>query len=324
VAVVATATVVSDQAIASPPGQNGRIVFRRYFNDAHSWGAIFSVRADGTGEHQITHPGRRVLDTNPDVSPNGRWIVYGRTWYNRSRTTSGDARGAFFRIRMNGTDRESLTGNTCRAADDCVRDGDPNWSPGGGRIAFNRTFRSETRPWEIDLFMMRADGTHLRQITSPGAGFEDYDPSWSPDGSRLVFFRWDPVREKHALFTVNPDGSDLGRLTSWHLNPAQGVDWSPNGRWLLFSSQPEGQTWNLRMLRPNGTGLHLVTKAKAAEWYRPCFSPDGTRIVSARSLGVGADGNADVYVMHLDGSNKRNITRTDEWDSAPDWGPRKT
>jgi TolB protein len=298
--------------------ENGRIVFRRYYNVHHNRGAIFSIRPDGTGERQITHPGRKVLDNNPDVSPNGRWIVFHRTWHGR-----GDDPGAVFRIRKDGTHAENLTDDSCRRRDDCLADRDPSYSPGGGRIAFGRVFHSETRDFEIDLFVMHANGTHRRQITSPGPFFEDYDPSWSPDGSRLVFFRWDPNRGSHALFTVEPDGSDLTRITSWHLDPAQGVDWSPNGRWILFSAKPEGQSGNLRMIRPNGTGLRLITGATKADWLKPCFSPDGTRIASARSLGAGADGNPDIYVMRLDGSHQRNITRTEEWDSAADWGRRE-
>jgi TolB protein len=324
VALVATATSVSDQAIATPPGQNGRIVFRRYLNAAWTRGALFSVRDNGIGERRITHPGPKVLDNDPDVSPSGRWIVYAKRWQRR-RTSSGDPRGALFRIRVNGTHRKNLTGETCLPEDDCLRDFVPNWSPDGRHIAFSRVFRSETREWEIDLFVMRADGTHLRQITAPGPLWEDYDPEWAPDGKRLVFFRADLNRDESAnsaLFMVHPDGTHLRQLTTYSLNPAQGQDWSPNGRWIAFSAWPAGQTYNLRMIHPNGTGLHRITNATNADWLRPCFSPDGTRIVSARSSGVG--GEADVYVMHLDGSHKRNITRSESWDSAPDWGPRKT
>jgi TolB protein len=323
VAPVAMAMLIGVQADATPPGQNGRIAYRRFYNVHQNRGAIFSIRANGTGELQITHPGRKVSDTTPDVSPSGRWMLYARTWHRR-HTASGDAIGAVFRIRMDGKHRENLTGNSCRPTDDCVREGDPNWSPGGGRIAFNRTFHSQARPWEVDLFIMRADGTHRRQVTAGGPGFEDYDPEWSPDGTRLVFYRSDPNRRLDALYTVNSDGSDLRRLTRWHLNVGYGVDWSPDGRWILFSAGPEGQRYNLRMIHPNGTGLHTITRATNADWLGSCFSPDGTRIVAGRTSGRGAAGNADVYVLHLDGSNKWNITRTEEWDSAPDWGSRKT
>ena len=321
VSIIASVFLVGPTAHATTPGENGRIVFRRYFDVAHHWGALFSIEPDGTDERQITHPKQNVLDDYPDVSPNGRWIVYARRWQLR-RTAYGDPRGALFRIRMNGTDRESLTGTTCRPEDDCVRDLNPNWSPDGRRIAFSRVFRSETREWEIDLFVMRSDGTHLHQITTPGPLFEDYAPEWSPDGTRLVFFRWNPDRGLHALFTVDPDGSNLERLTSWRLNPAQGDDWSPDGRWIVFGAAPEGQTFNLRMIHPNGTGLRRLTFSSEKDWLGSSFSPDGHWIVAGRTGGVGEDGNADLFVMLLDGSQRLNITGTDLWDSAPDWGPR--
>jgi Tol biopolymer transport system component len=297
---------VTTTAKATAPGKNGRIVFRRYFNDRMTWGALLSVNADRTRERQITHPRPQVLDNDPDVSPDGRWIVYAKRWQRR-RTSSGDPRGALFRIRMNGTHRENVTGATCRPRDDCVRDFVPSWSPDGRRIAFSRVFHSEDREWEIDLFVMRADGTQRRQITAPGAGWEDFAPQWSPDGTRLVFFRADPDRDEStnsALFTVRVNGSHLERLTTWHLNAAQGQDWSPNGRWIVFSAWPASQTYNLRMIHPNGTGLRKITHSRDVNWLRPCYSPDGRRIVAGRDGGAGAEGNADLYVMRLDGSHR--------------------
>jgi Tol biopolymer transport system component len=310
-------------ARATPSGESGRIVFRRYFNEALTWGALFSINPDGTRERQITHPRRKVLDNQPDVSADGRWIVYAKTWQRR-RTPFGDPRGALFRIRLNGTHRETLTGTTCLPEADCVRDINPNWSPDGRWIAFSRVFRSETRDWEIDLFVMRSNGSHLHQITAPGPLFEDYAPEWSSDGTRLVFFRWDPDRELHALFTVNPDGSHERRLTSWHLNPSQSDDWSPTDRWILFSAAPDGQPLNVRMIHPNGAGLRRITHSTDVGWLGSSFSPDGSRIVAAREGGVGPDGLPDLFVMHIDGSSRQRITGSRLWDSAPDWGPRPT
>jgi hypothetical protein len=43
-------------ALATVPGKNGRIAFRRYFNSDHTKGAIFTINADGSGERRVTHP----------------------------------------------------------------------------------------------------------------------------------------------------------------------------------------------------------------------------------------------------------------------------
>jgi hypothetical protein len=61
-------------------GKNGRIAFRRFLTAGQAWEALFTINPDGTGERQITHPHRKVLDYDPDVSPDGRWLVYAKKW----------------------------------------------------------------------------------------------------------------------------------------------------------------------------------------------------------------------------------------------------
>src|SRR6188472_4060456 len=63
---------------ATAPGGNGRIAFRRYFDDQQSWGAVFTVSPTGTGLHQVTHPRRGVVDDQPDRAPDGRSIAFTR------------------------------------------------------------------------------------------------------------------------------------------------------------------------------------------------------------------------------------------------------
>src|SRR3954451_21715466 len=74
--VVATVATASD---ATPPGKNGRIAFRRWFNKDQSWGAIFTIKPDGTGERQVTHPPRGTRDEQPDWSPDGSLLVFTRS-----------------------------------------------------------------------------------------------------------------------------------------------------------------------------------------------------------------------------------------------------
>jgi Tol biopolymer transport system component len=78
------------------------------------------------------------------------------------------------------------------------------------------------------------------------------------------------------------------------------------------------------LVRPNGNRLHAVTHTRAGEgkWQSCAFSPDGRSIVSALNRIVGGEQqNADVYVMRLDGTDRRNVTDTARyWESAPDWG----
>jgi Tol biopolymer transport system component len=295
-------------AQATVHGQNGRIAFRRYFNDAHTRGAIFTIRPDGSGLRQITHRGKTLLDNEPDWAPNGRWIAF-------DRLAPGQPH-RLFKVRADGTDVTQLSHNPC-VPGNCVEDLGPAWSPDGQWIAFTR-FNDDIGL--VAVFVMRADGTHVRQITERGGG-----PMWSPDGTRLAFSRTTPTGGL-AIFTVRLDGTHLRRITPWSLRAGQQPDWSPDGQWILFESHQGDQDVvdNVFLVHPDGTGLHRITTSPLHihQWGSSSFSPDGKMITVAHSPGVGAAGNADVWVMNLDGSGLRNVTRSVIFDSAPDWGSR--
>ncbi len=308
-------------ARATVSGENGRIAFRRYFNDDHTRGAIFTITSAGTGERQVTHPPRSKLTTEPDWSPSGRWIVY--TVY----PDGEEDRSRIFKIRPNGTDRANL-GGSCVAP--CLFDGFPSWSPNGGRIAFQRGLGPAVYQNKvIAIFVMRADGTHARQITQQGADptvdapYEDQTPTWSPTGDRLAFERFRRSTDHQAIFTVRLDGTGLRRITPWRLDASQ-PDWSPNGRWIAFRTQESSDRHgDIALVRPSGNRLHIITSG-SGKWQSCSFSPNGKRITAGHAPGHGAAGNADVYTMKVDGTDLQNITNSNRWESAPDWGPRPT
>ncbi len=302
---VGLGAVTARIAHATAPGENGRIAFRRYFNDAHSRGAIFTIRPDGTGVVQVTHRGRDVLDTEPDWSPDGRWIAFARVA--RPEITGT---GSLFKVRANGTHLTRLTLDPCSACPD----EDPVWSPDGRWIAFTRI---NDRTGIESVFRMRADGSHVRQLIEKGV-----QPGWSPDGKSLVFERHQSGG-RLAVFTARLDGTNEQRVSPWRLHAGDHPDWSPDGRWIVFHSNEErdGQR-NVYLVHPNGNGFHRITNTfthGSSNWLSYSFSPDGTMITVGHNL---AGQNADVWVMNLDGSGLRDVTNSLIWDSAPDWGPR--
>ena len=315
-----TLLLIATPTFATVPGENGRIAFRRYFNPEHTWGAIFTIRANGSGLRRVTHPRHEILHTEPDWSANGRWITYHRLWHGEK--IRADHPRQIFKIHPNGKGRENLTKVTCRP-DACLGDFLPSWSPNGRHIAFIRIFGPNGPAAEGAVVIMRANGTHPRRVTHAGSRNEDANPTWSPHGHRLVFFRFDEKRDKDAVFVIRTDGTHEQRITPWKRGCAQSVDWSPNGRWILTTCLRNGQS-DLWLVHPNGANFHRVTHSAGTglTWFSSTFSPDGTQIVTSRSPGSGAAGNADVYTINLDGTGLVNITQSVRWDSAPDWGPR--
>ena len=67
--VAASAVVVASTALAAAPGKNGQIAFRRYFDESQTFGAVFTVNANGTDAKQVTRPPAGVVDDQPEWAP---------------------------------------------------------------------------------------------------------------------------------------------------------------------------------------------------------------------------------------------------------------
>jgi Tol biopolymer transport system component len=318
-------------ASATPPGDNGKLAFRRWLDPGRTWGAIFTSEPDGSGIRQITHPPRRVADVEPDWSPDGTKIVFQRI------DLDGCGRGCETdEIVVMSSDGSHLTrigydppgkgcvrgtntaGGVCRAV--------PVWSPDGEQIAFQCQVQpSAGDPGYSRICVMDADGSDVRELPQdPPTGLDDGQPAWSADGRQLAFARG--VRDERAVFVMDADGSDPRQVTPWALRGGQ-PDWSPDGRLLVLYSNRDGSgtvSANLYTVAPDGRGLRRITHASGGrvQYLSASFAPDGRWIAVGRTPGVGTAGNADLFVLRVNGSGERNVTRSAIWDSGVDWGPR--
>ncbi len=160
------------------------------------------------------------------------------------------------------------------------------------------------------VFVVNADGTGVRQVTS-GAAL-DTGPVFSPDGTKIAFAS---SRSGNGdIYVVNVDGSGLRRITTTNAIDTEPA-WSPNGAQLAYVSTAAGLT-HVFVVNADGTGVRQVTSGAALDT-GPVFSPDGTKIAFASSR----SGNGDIYVVNVDGSGLRRITTTNAIDLAPNWQP---
>ncbi len=135
-------------------------------------------------------------------------------------------------------------------------------------------------------------------------------PSWSGDGTRIVYTAFD------GLHVMDADGTDASFV---HADAAaEDPAWSPVSNQIAFSALREG---NREIVRVNadGTGeLRLTTLAGAD--IDPDWSPDGLKIAFSSSW----DGDAEIHTINPDGTGLRNLTDDSSGDFKPAWSPDGT
>jgi TolB protein len=138
------------------------------------------------------------------------------------------------------------------------------------------------------------------------------NPSFAPDGSRVVFSLSDIGG--HQIASVNPRGEDLKYLTK-----AVGMNawptYSPDGRKIAFGSSRSGD-FEIYVMNADGSDLIRLTRSPGLD-ARPAWSPDGKRIAFTSNR----DGNYEIYVMSADGSHLHNATSHPARDDYPAWHP---
>jgi len=152
--------------------------------------------------------------------------------------------------------------------------------------------------------VMRADGLGSRALTS-SAG--DWNPAWSPDGSRIAFDRGTNTEMGPDIYVMNADGSGLQPLTSGPSFDAHPT-WSPDGGRIAFY-----RNGSIHVMNASGSGVTKLTD----DGQYPAWSPNGARI----AFWSGRSGQRGVYVMNVDGSDIRQLTSDTIDASNPSWSP---
>ncbi len=182
---------------------------------------------------------------------------------------------------------------------------DPAWSPDGSRIAF-----SSRRSGTFDIYVMSADGTGTRRLTSGKA--VDAHPSFSPDGRRIVFAR------DSDIYVMAADGTGLRQISGVEAEDGEPA-WSPDGKWIAYVRRASGETAKeLWLMRPDGSEAHALTTL-GGDVLQPAWSPDGSRIAFSTKEASGSF--YELRTIGVDGKDVREVVPTASDNFAPSWSP---
>lgn len=167
------------------------------------------------------------------------------------------------------------------------------WAPDGSRLAFDRYDEARNR---FVLAVMRADGSGAVRVTphADSTGEERF-PTWSPDSREIaynVYVRGNGGRAAVSdpdIWIVSLASGEVRRIGSG--GPPR---WSPDGRWIAFvAHSADGRTSELRIVRPDGSGLRTLLQSRSCSdgcaISRPDWLPDGGTVVFSRQFAAGAD-----------------------------------
>jgi Periplasmic component of the Tol biopolymer transport system len=177
---------------------------------------VYVMNPDGTDQTRLTFDPR--TDQQPDISPDGRQIVFCST---RIADTNPEGDFEVFVMDADGSNARQLTFNGAN-----ISDAWPRWSPNGKQIVFHSNVDGN-----FEIYIINADGTDLNRVTEY-SGVDQF-PEWSPNGKQLA------IRRDTDIYLINTDGTDPVQLTN-NATIDQMASWSPNGKQIAFMSSRDG------------------------------------------------------------------------------------
>jgi len=289
----------SGEGYFSPDGS--RMVFQSEREPGNPFYQIYSMEME-TGEVSRVSPGTGKT-TCPFIQPGTGKVLYASTHHD---PRSEELQRQELDFRASGQERryawdydpemdlyvtDPETGEQVRLTEARGYDAEASYSPDGEWIVFSSTrqayqrelSKQEDKQLEVDpayfadLYRMRKDGTGLEQLTDV-AGY-DGGPFFFPDGSRIIWRRFDKSGLIADVWSMKPDGSDQRQLTDFGA-----MSWAPyvhpSGRYILFATNKQGfENFEIYMVDVEGTKEPVRVTYTAGFDGLPVPTPDGGQLV---------------------------------------------
>jgi Tol biopolymer transport system component len=177
----------------------------------------------------------------------------------------------------------------------------PDWSPDGRRIAFE----IDPPGGGCDVALMNADGSGIVDLTTNRNVCEN-DPSFTPDGSRIVFDRFDPVANDEAFWSMDLNGNDRQRIGQCCADP----NVSPDGEklsFLGFNGEPGGTALFTSSI--DGSNSFRLTPFSFDIAIKQDWAPDGQHLVFSKDGDIHIPRvSTNIATIRPDGTHLRFVT----------------
>jgi TolB protein len=163
-----------------------------------------------------------------------------------------------------------------------------------------------------ELYVMDLDGARARPLTADQS--LALSPSWSPEGSLLLFTSYRGGSGPQVFVMASEGGKPY--LISGRPGLNTTPSYSPDGREIVCTLSQDGNP-EIYVLDARGGSPRRLTNSRSIDT-SPCWSPTGREIAFTSDRA----GSPQVYVMDREGGNVRRLNYDVEYTDSPAWSPR--